>query len=130
MNFKPEMVVAIFEKGKIETRRLVDFENPRSHYWQGGCFFQDEKDYAICPGRGKPSLGRLRLTFHPIRSTIAQINNLGAQREGFRDRADFLDYFDRMHPKAKRSTPVWVIRFLPIERDDRAYAAMRRKAGV
>ena len=45
--------------GKTVTRRLVS-DNPRSPWFEGGCSLKAGRDYAVCPGRGKNAIGRVR----------------------------------------------------------------------
>lgn len=58
MNFKPELAEAVLAGRKTVTRRLVS-ENPRSPWFKGRCALQVGRTYAVCPGRGKPAIGRV-----------------------------------------------------------------------
>lgn len=121
MNFRPEMVAAI-RRGKCETRRVAN-DNPNSPWYRGGCAFhvprpsieRFEKTYAICPGRGKTAVGRLKLTKEPELSVVENITEAGALNEGFKSRDDFLAYFKELNPTTGLDTEVWVIRFAPVE---------------
>jgi hypothetical protein len=133
MNFRPEMVLAI-RRGKCETRRVVN-DNPNSPWYRGGCAYhvtrpsidRFEKTYAICPGRGKSAVGRLKLTAEPELSVVESITDLGAVHEGFEDRAAFLDYFLKLNPGVSLQTDVWVVRFGVYSWDEKAILAMLRE---
>lgn len=116
MNFRPEMVDAIRRGQKIETRRIANL-NPRSPWCRERCGFRVDHPggYAICPGRGKSAVGRLELIREPELSLIENITDLGAYHEGFDDRASFLDYFRKLHPRISLKAEVWVVAFKPIE---------------
>jgi hypothetical protein len=61
MNFRPELAEKVMAGEKTVTRRLVS-ENPRSPWWREGCSLKVGQDYAVCPGRGKVAIGRVRVT--------------------------------------------------------------------
>jgi hypothetical protein len=61
MNFRPELADAVMTGRKTVTRRLTS-SNPRSPWYEGGCSLVIGRDYAICPGRGKPAIGRAYVT--------------------------------------------------------------------
>jgi hypothetical protein len=117
VNFRPKMVAAI-RRGKCETRRVAN-DNPNSPWFRGGCPYhvprldieRIEKTYAICPGRGKAGVGRLRLVDEPKLQVVEDITDLGARREGFDNRDDFLAYFKKLNPKSGLDTEVWAIHF-------------------
>lgn len=120
MNFRPEMVAAI-RRGKVATRRVVS-DNPNSPWYRGGCqyhmtrpsFDRFEKTYAICPGRGKAAVGRLRLTREPELSVVENITETGARQEGFKSRQDFLNYFFALNSGVTLRTEVWVVYFTAV----------------
>jgi hypothetical protein len=127
------MVLAI-RRGKCETRRVVN-DNPNSPWYRGGCAYhvprpsleRFEKTYAICPGRGKAAVGRLKLTHEPDLSVVESITDLGARREGFDDRAAFLDYFLKLNRGVDLQTEVWALRFEVVYWDEAAVLAMIRE---
>lgn len=118
MNFRPEMVLAMRRGPKIETRRVAN-DNPRSPWYRAGCAYHVQRpsidrgpvDYAICPGRGKAAVGRLKLTAEPELSVVENITDLGAHREGFKDRDAFLAYFRKLNPTSGLDTSIWALRF-------------------
>jgi hypothetical protein len=91
MIFKPELAQAILDGRKTQTRRLVTgntkWDSPQkdrvvhvsypTHWtkWEVG------KDYAVCPGRGKKAVGRIRIT-GIRRERLKQISHNDAVAEG------------------------------------------------
>lgn len=61
MNFQPELAELVMAGRKTVTRRLMS-DNPRSPWWKGGCGLKQGRTYAVCPGRGKHAIGRVRVT--------------------------------------------------------------------
>lgn len=130
MNFRPEMVAAI-RRGKCETRRVVN-DNPNSPWYRGGCAYhvtrpsleRFEKTYAICPGRGKTAVGRLKLTKEPELTVVENITDAGAIAEGFESRDAFLDYFLKLNRGVDLQTEVWAVRFGVYSWDEPAVLAM------
>lgn len=120
MNFRPEMVAAIRRGQKTETRRVANL-NPNSPWCRERCGYRmpkiaepEEKSYAICPGRGKTSVGRLQLIEEPELTLVENITDLGAYREGFEDREEFLAYFRKLHPRISLKAEVWRVHFKPV----------------
>lgn len=89
MNFQPELAAKVMAGEKTVTRRVVS-SNPRSPWWRGGCKLKPGRTYAVCPGRGKPAVGRVEIVkvteeaFHPSQITLAE-----ARREGFASEREF-----------------------------------------
>ena len=98
MIFRPELARAVVRGKKTATRRLVKGDEDRCRYRVG-------RDYAVCPGRGREAIGRLRVT--DVRSELLGVmSQRDAIREGFRTRADFADYWMRLHyPSYMRRHP-------------------------
>ena len=126
MLFKPELAQKIVAGQKTQTRRLVhpdDFSdetlvrrwkpnrsNPTTTMIRWGV----GRTYAICPGRGKPQIGRILIL--NIRSEyINSITEADARREGFASRQEFLDTFKSINPKSKPDDRVWVIDFKHVD---------------
>lgn len=129
MNFRPEMVAAI-RRGKCETRRVAN-DNPNSPWYRGGCAYRETrlderpaKTYAICPGRGKKAVGRLRLTAEPELSVVRNVTEAGARNEGFESRDAFLDYFLKLNRGVDLYTEVWRVPFAVVSWDEAAVLAM------
>ena len=81
MNFRPELAAAVMDGTKDVTRRLTS-ENPRSPWWAGGCSLKVGRDYAVCPGRGKDAIGRVRIVSATLEAAGA-VTDAEAVREGF-----------------------------------------------
>ena len=60
MNFQPELVRAVLDGRKTVTRRLAS-SNPRSPWSRERCGLAAGDSFAVCPGRGKPAVGRARV---------------------------------------------------------------------
>lgn len=102
---------------KTVTRRLVS-ENPRSPWYTGGCKLKVGRNYAVCPGRGKPGVGFIEIVsvqrepeFRP-----AAIGDAEAAREGFRDALHFMDTWWQLHDHRDPSHDVWRIAFVVAKR--------------
>ena len=68
------------------------------------------KTYAVQPGRGKPSVARIKIL--QINSEyVTRISTQAAQAEGFSSRGEFLDTWKRIHGEASLGCRVWVLRF-------------------
>lgn len=97
MMFKPELAAAVMAGRKTVTRRLAN-DNPRSPWYEGRCALQPGKTVAICPGRGKPAIGRVHVV-SVEQQTLGEVfgsfgsghpaADLEAQMEGFRDGISF-----------------------------------------
>lgn len=60
MNFRPELAAKVMAGEKTVTRRLVS-DNPRSPWYRERCGLRPGQTYAVCPGRGKNAVGRVRV---------------------------------------------------------------------
>jgi hypothetical protein len=61
VNFKPELAAKVMAGEKTVTRRLTS-TNERSPWFVGRCSLKVGADYAVCPGRGKNAIGRVKVT--------------------------------------------------------------------
>lgn len=109
MNFKPELVEKILAGEKTQTRRFTA-PNPRSPWYEGGCALKVGSDYALCPGRGKHQVARIRVT-EVRRELTDDVGELEARAEGFLSLQAFMEYWERLHGKFELGVPVWVISF-------------------
>jgi hypothetical protein len=81
VNFQPELAAKVMAGEKTVTRRLVS-DNPRSPWWRERCSLKVNHTYAVCPGRGKHAIGRVRI----VSVRQERLGWLGADeelREGF-----------------------------------------------
>lgn len=98
------------EGRKTVTRRLAS-DNPRSPWWVGGCSLVVGRDYAVCPGRGKHAVGRVRVTGVRLFGEIGRLDDDEARREGFRDAAGFEAGFAEINGSYDPHACVWRVEF-------------------
>lgn len=119
MQFKPDMIQAIQEGWKTQTRRprtaeddvvlegeeIVGVNRKGRALWRVGCA------YSICPGRGKKRVGLLKIT--AIREEpLLTISEKDARREGFTGAETFLAAWRSLYPKTGDAwAHVWVLSF-------------------
>lgn len=109
MNFRPELARAVMRGEKTVTRRVVS-DNPRSHYWRGGCLYQPGKSYAVCPGRGKTRVGRMRVLSVTV-GTLGHLDAAEAAMEGFGSVQAFERAFAKINGGYDSTVEVWRIEF-------------------
>lgn len=109
MNFRPELAEKVMAGRKTVTRRLAS-ENPNSPWWIGGCKLRHEHDYAVCPGRGKNAIGRVRIV-SVDRESLGYVGEHEAIREGFASEQDFIDAFKAINGSYPLGATVWRIEF-------------------
>lgn len=104
MIFGPLLFPLVMTDRKRMTRRKVRPDEILCRYRPG-------RDYAVQPGRGKPSAGRILIdSVH--RERLGDINEWDARWEGFADRASFLAYWRKIYDEAVDPfEQVWVIKF-------------------
>lgn len=116
MNFRPELAEKVLTGEKTVTRRLMS-DNPRSPWFHGGCSLKVNGSYAVCPGRGKDAIGRVRIV-DVQGGLLGHITDEEARREGFPDREAFEATFAAINGSYDPMEPVWRIEFRPIHADD------------
>ena len=97
MQFKPELIEKILAGGKTQMRWSVkpgdtaDFDDDTNSYvvfHNGRLKYQADKTYAVCPGRGKRQVARIRIL--KIRREDVRLISLGdAKAEGFCNEPEF-----------------------------------------
>ena len=102
MIFKPELITSIQVGSKTMTRRRLP------------CPYKAERSYAVQPGRGK------RHVFHiwpyAIREErLGDITNEDAEREGFRNVSEFVDYWMGLYGAYNPHERVAVIEWAAVE---------------
>lgn len=101
MTFRPKLIAKIVAGHKTETRR------PRT---DDRCQYRVGKDYAVQPGRGKHEVARIEIT-DVRQEALGDIDDKGARREGFKNRAEFMDYWLELYGELDEALPVWAITF-------------------
>jgi hypothetical protein len=110
MNFRPELAEKVIAGEKIVTRRLVS-DNPRSPWFQGRCALKEGKDYAVCPGRGKHAIGRVRIWNEPRLMRLGFLSDLGARSEGFDSADAFREAWEDINGSYDPDALVWRVEF-------------------
>ena len=116
MNFRPELAAKVLDGSKTVTRRLAS-SNPRSPWYEGGCGLKVGRDYAVCPGRGKPQLGRVVVTAVEL-MRLGRVHPAEALREGFESVAEFEEAFAGINGACDPDWLVWRIEFRREAADD------------
>lgn len=81
MNFRPELAEKVMAGKKTVTRRLVS-DNQRSPWFHERCALVEGRTYAVCPGRGKNAIGRVRI-IAVMSEPLGQVDDREARLEGF-----------------------------------------------
>ena len=116
MNFKPELAAKVMAGEKTVTRRLMS-KNPRSPWAITGCRLRRGGSYAVCPGRGKHAIGRVRVTsILPV--ALGHLGDEEARREGFADAREFEEGFAAINGSYDPVLWVWRIGF-EVDTDER-----------
>lgn len=118
MNFKPELLAKVLAGEKTQTRRPVKPEHfygaPEGKFTPGGVYRKSKdpltphgavwhlnQDYAVCPGRGKKQVGRIRI----ISIRCEDVRNISvddARAEGFEGPGEFLNAWCGFYDKRAR----------------------------
>lgn len=114
MNFRPELADAVMTGHKTVTRRLAS-ANPRSPWAAGGCSLVVGRDYAVCPGRGKPAIGRARVV-SVFLGPLGYLTDDEARREGFEDAAAFEAAFAAINGGYDPAAFVWRVELESLNR--------------
>jgi len=114
VNFRPELAAKVMAGEKTVTRRLVS-SNPRSPWYDDGCGLVVGRDYAVCPGRGKNALGRVKITGTRLKR-LGFLRDSEARAEGFANREQFEAAWTAINGVYEPSALVWVVEFEVVER--------------
>lgn len=109
MNFKPLLAAKVMAGDKTVTRRLVS-DNRRSPWWRECCSLKLEQTYAVCPGRGKNAIGRVRILEVRL-EPLGRLNVLEARKEGFRDSNHFEGIWFAINGSYDPEALVWRVEF-------------------
>jgi hypothetical protein len=112
MIFSPDLCELILAGEKTVTRRPVKFipGTLTIPVPFAPCRYLPGIDYAIQPGRGKKSLGRIRVK-SVIRQEVGEITPNDARREGFSGRLGFVDRWKLLYGCWLPEVQVWRIEF-------------------
>ncbi len=104
MIFKSRLTKLILAGKKTQTRR------PRRG--EEECRYHAGRSYAVQPGRGKESIGRILIT-EVREEMLHELSQADAIREGFRTTEEFFDYWRELYHEGPvgLEVPVWVISF-------------------
>jgi hypothetical protein len=116
MNFRPELAAKVMAGEKTVTRRLVS-DNPRSPWWREQCSLKINHSYAVCPGRGKHAIGRVRIVDIELQ-TLGTLGPFEARAEGFDSVESFEAAFAGINGSYDQDALVWRIAFEAVSRDD------------
>lgn len=111
MIFSPAMIKAIKSGRKTETRRVAEDGKP--------CRYVPGRTYALQPGRGKKSVGRI-LVLQVWEELLADMCDEAAIPEGFGSREAFVTYWTALHGGFYAWSRVWAIRFIYEDEGDQA----------
>lgn len=118
MNFRPELAEKVMAGEKTITRRLVS-DNPRSPWWREACSLKVDHTYAVCPGRGKHAIGRVRV----VRVDRRRLGFLGldeAVGEGFGTMQGFRQAWTAINGGYDPDVLVWRVEFAVVPAEDLA----------
>ena len=123
MQFSPDMIDAILEGRKTRTTRPMtrysiplppDYVHASEEYSWAECRYKIGHDYAVCPGRGKLQVARIRVLSVEPWGSVDHIDSADpdhARKEGFDSRKGFLDKWRLLYSDHRREGPVWVLDF-------------------
>lgn len=109
MNFQPELAEKVMAGEKTVTRRVAS-DNPRSPWYRHRCALQVGRDYAVCPGRGKHAIGRVRILSARV-GPLGWLTEAEARAEGFSSAMAFAEAFADINGKYRDNTLVWRVEF-------------------
>ena len=107
MIFRPELAAAVMAGRKTVTRRLLS-ANPRSPWFQDRCGYSVGQVVAVCPGRGKHRIGEAVVT-SVDRMALGLVDDREARREGFENRAAFVEAWTAINGSYDPEAVVWRI---------------------
>jgi hypothetical protein len=112
VNFAPDLAQKILDGEKTVTRRMPS-DNPRSPWWRERCAYEPDRNYAICPGRGKAAVGRLRIVGLVRMETLdgMLVADGEARREGFANNGEFIERWRQLHGIWEAAQLVWRVEF-------------------
>jgi hypothetical protein len=119
VNFRPELAEKVMAGEKTVTRRAVS-SNPRSPWWREKCGLKVDHTYAVCPGRGKNAIGRVRIVDVQQVHLGQGLTTAEAQREGFANRGEFKAAWSAINGGYSDGDLVWRVEFRVVPEADYA----------
>lgn len=116
MNFQPELAAKVMAGEKTVTRRLVS-DNPRSPWWREKCALKEDRLYAVCPGRGKHAIGKVRVV-SVVQQRVGHLTEDEARREGFETAVDFWEAFRAINGPQEFDNRCWRVAFVVVPETD------------
>jgi hypothetical protein len=110
MNFAPDLAQKVIDGHKTVTRRMPS-DNPRSPWSREGCGFEVGKDYAVCPGRGKHQIGRVRIISARLEELVKVERRPEWNLEGFATLTGFRRKWEELHGSYEPLRIVWRLQF-------------------
>lgn len=95
---------------KTVTRRIVSHK-PRSPWYRDRCSLKVGQDYAVCPGRGKNAIGRVRVLSVERMHLGQGLTTAEARREGFANRGEFKQAWREINGEWSDGVLVWRVEF-------------------
>jgi hypothetical protein len=107
--FREDLANQILAGVKTETRR-VPKDSPRSPWYRERCAFEVGGTYAVCAGRGTPTLGLIVVEAVDM-VRLGAITHDGAVAEGFSDVRDFMHGWTKINGSWNTHEQVWRLTF-------------------
>jgi hypothetical protein len=116
VNFQPDLAAKVMAGEKTVTRRLVS-DNPRSPWWRERCSLRVDHTYAVCPGRGKHAVGRVRIVSTTL-DWLGFLDDAEARREGFPNAPAFWEAWRAINGGYDATAHVWRVEFAVVPAED------------
>lgn len=117
MNFQAELAAKVMAGEKTVTRRLVS-NNPRSPWWRERCSLKVDHTYAVCPGRGKNAIGRVRIVSVEKMHLGQWLTTAEVRNEGFGSRREFREAWAAINGRWSDGELVWRVEFRVVPEED------------
>lgn len=109
MIFRPDLAKKVMAGEKTATRRAPSPKTKSPWYWRG-CIYKVGQEFAVQPGRGKPSIGAA-IVDRVALERLGAIRAEQAVAEGFADIRDFIAAWREINGTFDALAWVWVVEF-------------------